>query len=262
MKISISAIAIWKQQPDRTTEIKYQILQTQLRASPAGLGIWPWENISHIQVLLTYFFPTPPISLKMGVQIGGRLLIATHLDQSNYLANQKQGAVNKYDLTVFIKLSQGSSRALKAMHFFRVTAVFQWLHWAVPHRRFSVQGHILSAGGDALSEYKISKYSLSLRTTNIGYQLPTLYKIPASFGHEKRGGGGRAQPPFKEEGQGPKHEQGEQVSVDCEHNGIDAGDKRSPHQEVIDAVQQLHQRHGQYDLELRHRRSQFCNRLS
>jgi hypothetical protein len=61
----------------------------------------------------------------MGVQIGGRLLIATHLDQSNYLANQKQGAVNKYDLTVFIKLSQGSSRALKAMHFFRVTAVFQ-----------------------------------------------------------------------------------------------------------------------------------------
>ncbi len=125
-----------------------------------------------------------------------------------------------------------------------------------------MQGHILSAGGDALSEYKISKYLLSLRTTNIGYQLPTLFKIPASFGHEKRRGGGRAQPPFKEEGQGPKHEQGEQVSVDCEHYGIDAGDKRSPHQEVIDAVQQLHQRHCQYDLELRHRRSQFCNRLS
>ncbi len=53
-------------------------------------------------------FPTPPISLKMGLQIGGRLLVATHLDQSNYLANQKQGAVNKYDLTVFIKLFQGS----------------------------------------------------------------------------------------------------------------------------------------------------------
>jgi hypothetical protein len=108
MKISISAIAIWKQQPDRTTEIKYQTLQIQLRASPAGLTIWPWENISHIQVLVTYFFPTPPISLKMGLQIGGGLLIATHLDQSKYLANQKQGAVNKCDLTVFIKLFQGS----------------------------------------------------------------------------------------------------------------------------------------------------------
>jgi hypothetical protein len=73
----------------------------------------------------SYFFPTPPIKLKLGLQIGGRLLIAKHLDQSNYLANQKQGAVNKYNLTVFIRLFQASSRALKAIHFFRVTEVFQ-----------------------------------------------------------------------------------------------------------------------------------------
>jgi hypothetical protein len=59
------------------------------------------------------------------MQIGGSLLIAKHLDQSNYLANQEQGAVNKYNLTVFIRLFQGSSRALKAIHFFRVTAFFQ-----------------------------------------------------------------------------------------------------------------------------------------
>jgi hypothetical protein len=43
------------------------------------------------------------------------LLLATHLDQSNYLANQKQGAVNKYDLIVFITLFRGSSRALRVV---------------------------------------------------------------------------------------------------------------------------------------------------
>jgi hypothetical protein len=35
-------------------------------------------------------FPTPAIKLKLGLQIGGKIRIATHLDQSNYLANQQQ----------------------------------------------------------------------------------------------------------------------------------------------------------------------------
>jgi hypothetical protein len=35
-------------------------------------------------------FPSPPIKLKLGLQMGGRLLIAAHLNQSNYLANQQQ----------------------------------------------------------------------------------------------------------------------------------------------------------------------------
>jgi hypothetical protein len=38
----------------------------------------------------TRFFPTPRIKLKLGLQIGGRLLIPTHLDQSKYVANQQQ----------------------------------------------------------------------------------------------------------------------------------------------------------------------------
>jgi hypothetical protein len=71
--------------------------------------MWPCKNVAHIQVLVTYFFPTTPMKLKLGIQLGGRLLIATHFDQSNYLANQKQGAVNKYGWTVFIRLVQGSS---------------------------------------------------------------------------------------------------------------------------------------------------------
>jgi hypothetical protein len=55
----------------------------------------PAKIISHIQVLVTSFFPTPPIKLKLWLEVGGRLVIATHLDQSNYLGNQKQGALNK-----------------------------------------------------------------------------------------------------------------------------------------------------------------------
>jgi hypothetical protein len=49
-----------------------------VRASPALLSMWPSKHISHIQVLVTYFcFPTPPIRLKLGLQIGGRLQRAT-----------------------------------------------------------------------------------------------------------------------------------------------------------------------------------------
>jgi hypothetical protein len=44
---------------------------------------------------LSYFFPSPPIKLKLGLHINGRLLIATHLDQSIYQADQKQGVINK-----------------------------------------------------------------------------------------------------------------------------------------------------------------------
>ncbi len=34
-------------------------------------SMWPCKNISHIQVLVIYFLPTPRIKLKLGVQIGG-----------------------------------------------------------------------------------------------------------------------------------------------------------------------------------------------
>jgi hypothetical protein len=86
-----------------------------IRASPPMLSMWPCKNVSHIQVLVTNFFPTPPIKLKLWLEVSGRLVIATHLDQSNYLPNEKQGALNKYDLVVFIRLLQVSSRALKTL---------------------------------------------------------------------------------------------------------------------------------------------------
>jgi hypothetical protein len=43
--------------------------------------------------LVIYFFPTPPIKLKLVLQVGERLLIATHLDQSNYLSCQSTAVV-------------------------------------------------------------------------------------------------------------------------------------------------------------------------
>ncbi len=60
--------------------------------SVAVLSMWPCKNISHIQVLVTYFLPTPPIKLKLGVQIGGETTIANHKDQSLWSASQEQGA--------------------------------------------------------------------------------------------------------------------------------------------------------------------------
>jgi hypothetical protein len=36
-----------------------------------------------------YFFASPPIKLKLGLQMGGRLLIANHPNQSLWLADQK-----------------------------------------------------------------------------------------------------------------------------------------------------------------------------
>jgi hypothetical protein len=61
---------------------------------------------SKCEGLVTNFFPAPSINLKLGLRVGGRLLIATY--QSNYLPNQKHGAINKYDLTLFIRLFKGS----------------------------------------------------------------------------------------------------------------------------------------------------------
>jgi hypothetical protein len=68
---------------------------SSIRESSVVLRMGPYKNISHIQVLITSFLSKPTHKPKLSLQIGGRLLIATHLEQSNYLANQTQGAVNK-----------------------------------------------------------------------------------------------------------------------------------------------------------------------
>jgi hypothetical protein len=92
--------------------------------SSCGLSTWwPWKkNRSWTSIKL-------------------RLQIATRLEHSNYLPNQKLGAASKSDFMV----SQFPSGLWKAQNFFRVTALFfqgihriwDWLY--VPHLRFPVQ---------------------------------------------------------------------------------------------------------------------------
>jgi hypothetical protein len=83
--------------------------------------MWPCKNISHIQVLVTNFFPTPPIKLKLGLQVGGRLLIATQMDQPMQSINTTWLCLLDY--------SRAPPGLWKAVHLFRVPAVFQWIHW-------------------------------------------------------------------------------------------------------------------------------------
>jgi hypothetical protein len=123
-----------------------------IRASPPMLSMWPCKNISHIQVLVTNFFPTPPIKLKLWLEVSGRLVIATHLDQSNYLPNQKQGALNKYDLIVFIRLLQVSSRALKTVQLLQGPSTGFCSSTSSNISSGGVGGgHTLNIGGDALT---------------------------------------------------------------------------------------------------------------
>jgi hypothetical protein len=77
-----------------------------VRASAVGLlSTWYCENSFHIQVLVVYSFATPPIKEKLEEQIGGRLLIANHVDQSLWWANQKQwAAVRFYLLHSFLQV--------------------------------------------------------------------------------------------------------------------------------------------------------------
>ncbi len=60
------------------------------RASPVVLSMWLWKiNFSHPS-LVVYSVATPPIKLKLGQQIPWGLLIANHLNQSLWWANEKQ----------------------------------------------------------------------------------------------------------------------------------------------------------------------------
>jgi hypothetical protein len=77
----------------------------------------PCQNISHIQVLVIYFCSTRPINQQLGQQIGGSLLVGPTK------TNQKQ-AVNKFNLIIFIKLFQSSSKALEDVQYSGVTTNF------------------------------------------------------------------------------------------------------------------------------------------
>jgi hypothetical protein len=125
-----------------------------LEASPPTLSLTryvtlPKNNISHIQVLVTniFFLPTPPIKLKLGLQVGARLLIANHLDQSNYLPNQKQGSSRIHMICVcllrFFRKAPSPPTPTpwlwKAVHFFK--SPMSLLDWGTSSQISSAGSH-------------------------------------------------------------------------------------------------------------------------
>ncbi len=92
-----------------------------IRASPVVLSMRPCKDTSHIQALVIYLFPTPTIKLKLGLQIGGRVLLPNHQNQSLSLADQKQGtAVRSY---LFVLFSRG----------LRLYCAFHWPQHSLPN---------------------------------------------------------------------------------------------------------------------------------
>ncbi len=93
-----------------------------------------------------YFFPTPQLILKPGLQLGGRLLIATHLYRSTYLANQQQVLGLDVHLTSFSKLCKN---ARPKPFCCAKPACFDF-----SSSNFNLQGHIPSTGKVALKSWK------------------------------------------------------------------------------------------------------------
>jgi hypothetical protein len=112
---------------------------------------------------ITYLFPTPPMKLKLVLQIGGRLLIVNHLDQSLRLANQKQGAFSGRCLVLGFAVPFTGKLC-------KNTGPKPFC-WAKPTcfdlSNFNLQGHILSTNGVALrvSEWRSQNEFSDMRRT-------------------------------------------------------------------------------------------------
>jgi hypothetical protein len=75
-----------------------------VRAFPVVLSMWPCKTyFSHPSFSYFTFLQPPPMKLKLGAQIGWKLLIANHLDQSLWWASRKHWAeVHIIFITLFV----------------------------------------------------------------------------------------------------------------------------------------------------------------
>jgi hypothetical protein len=139
-----------------TIGMLWSILYTSIRASPPTLHMWTSKNISHIQALLvSNFFSNPTHKTETGTAskyVGettnsnpvGQIKLSTQLETRSKWTNSTM-------MSMFTTLFQGSSKALKAVDFIRVSSGgFTAFEWWTSHPRFPMQGHILNIGGDAL----------------------------------------------------------------------------------------------------------------
>ncbi len=121
----------------------------------------------HNPSLVSYFFSTPPIKLKLGQQIGGRLLIANHLDQSVWWANQKHWpAVKSYLLHSFLQVHNATGPFTS--HYCKLCIMLSQNHFPDPNRQHVLTflhpislELMLSTTGDALNPVGTSLYNQS-----------------------------------------------------------------------------------------------------
>jgi hypothetical protein len=114
------------------------------------------KKFSHPSLVIL-LFSNPAHKTELGLQIGGRLLIANHLDQSLRLPNQKQGAAVRSHL---LHSSLAGVRLYCAFHQPQQTVQNCWgqNYFAEPnwhaltflHPMLICRGHILSTSGVAL----------------------------------------------------------------------------------------------------------------
>jgi hypothetical protein len=88
--------------------------------------------------LVIYLFLATPIKLKLGLEMGGRPLIGTHLDQSNYLGNQQP----VLSFAVPFCQPQHTEKLLGHDHFAEPNQ-----HVLIFLSKFNSHGHILRTGG-------------------------------------------------------------------------------------------------------------------
>jgi hypothetical protein len=129
-------------------------------ASPVVLIVWPppLKYFSHPSLVI-YSFATPPIKRKLVEQIGGGLLIANHLDQSLWWANQKHWvAIRSYLLHSFLQVHRAAAPFTSHgnLHNYAEPKPFSWAKPAAyvgfSSSNFTVQDHIPSTAGDALRQ--------------------------------------------------------------------------------------------------------------
>jgi len=136
---------------------------------------------SQTKLLRGLISPTPPRKLNLGLQIDGRLLIANHLDQSLWLANQKQGAAIKSYVLHFslagvgfaIPFYQPQQTVQKCL--VSLTGMFDF-----SSSNFNLQGQILNTGRIALTatiEIVVYKRSIVTARSNLGGTTNLLEKI-------------------------------------------------------------------------------------
>ncbi len=148
---------------------------TNVAEKPRAPGLWSISSsgqhvtlpkyFSNIQVQL-FTFSNPTHKTKTGTEIGGRLLIATHPDQSSYLTNQHKMLCLAVPLTSLSKLCTNAG-----------PKPFCWAKLTCSDfssSEFNLQGHILSTAGVALRHLGKCSTAQNCLETSLAWKVVSL----------------------------------------------------------------------------------------